>query len=148
MATRTPTTRCLDRNRGPTIRFQARSRIQITACLEIGTHTIKLAVSNPCHLTGYDTLTLDVLSAGEAMEELIDEINNSTIARSNKRPFIASLKAAEASTDRGNNTSAANQLHALQNKLRAQVAKDNPAEAARWIELTQAIIDALEATAP
>jgi hypothetical protein len=35
-------------------------------------------------------------------------------------------------------------LHALQNKLRAQVAKDNPAEAARWIALIQAIIDAME----
>jgi hypothetical protein len=122
--------------------------IQITACLEIGTHTIKLAVSNPCHLTGYDTLTIDVLSAGEAIEELITEINDSTIARGNKRPFIATLKAATASADRGNNTSAANQLRAFQNKVRAQVAKDNPAEAERWIGLAQAMIDALEGAAP
>jgi hypothetical protein len=119
------------------------SGIQITTCLEVGTHTIRLAVTDPGNLTGNDTLTIDVLSAGEAIEELIDEINNSTIARSNKRPFIASLKAAEASTDRGNNTSAANQLHALQNKLRAQVAKSDPEEAARWIALIQDIIDAL-----
>ena len=71
--------------------------------------------------------------------------NDSTIARNNKRPFIASLKAAAASADRGNNEAAANQLHAFQNKVRAQVSKSNPAEAAIWTRWAQSIIDALNA---
>jgi len=36
-----------------------------------------------------------------------------------------------------------NQLHAFQNKVRAQIAKENPAEAAAFIASVQKIIDAV-----
>jgi len=119
--------------------------VSASICLELGTHTIGLTVKDPQGLEGHDTLTVEVISAGEAIEDLINRVNDSTIARNNKRPFIASLKAAAASADRGNNEAAANQLHAFQNKVRAQVSKSNPAEAAIWTRWAQSIIDALNA---
>jgi hypothetical protein len=115
----------------------------VTNCFDLGEHTVLLEVTDLPGAKGSDHITFDVVSAAEAIDILIDDINNSTIERKNKRPFIASLKAASASSERGNNTSAANQLHAFQNKVRAQVAKDNPTEAARWIAWAQDIIDAL-----
>jgi hypothetical protein len=116
--------------------------VSASICLELGTHTIGLTVKDPQGLEGHDTLTVEVISTGVAIEELINKVNDSTIARSNKRPFIASLKAAAASADRGNNDSMAGQLHAFQNKVRAQVGKNNPTDAAAWIRWAQSIIDA------
>jgi hypothetical protein len=114
--------------------------------LEIGTHTILLSVTDdniPVAATGMDSLTIDVITSGEAIEELITSINESTVSRSNKRPFIATLKAAAASAERGQAHTTANQLNAFQNKVLAQVATENPVEAAAWIRASQAIVDAL-----
>ena len=58
------------------------------------------------------------------------------------------MKASAASFDRGSNQSGINQLSAFQNKVRAQVAKTDPALAAELIASAQAIIDALQAPAP
>ena len=79
------------------------------------------------------------------MEDLISKVNDADIDRKPKRPFIASLKAAAASFDRGSNQSGVNQLAAFQNKVRAQIARTDPALAAELIAAAQAIIDALEA---
>jgi len=117
--------------------------VVVTNCFDLGEHTVLLVVTDPGGLKGSDHVTFDVISASEAVDVLITDINNANIARKNKRPFIASLKAASASADRGSNGSAANQLHALQNKIRAQVSRDNPTEAARWIAWAQDILDAL-----
>jgi hypothetical protein len=119
--------------------------VTVTECFELGTPTILLTVTDPGGLSGTDSLTIDVVSAGESIGLLIEKINSSVVARKNKRPFIATLKAAAASADRGQTHTAANQLHALQNKIRAQIAPSNPADAALWTRWAQNIIDALNA---
>jgi hypothetical protein len=119
-----------------------------SVCLELGTQTILLAVTDPQGATGTDRITIEVVTAAEAIDELVDNVNNSDIDRGNKRPFLASLKSAAAAADRGQIHTAQNILNAFQNKVRAQVSKGNPAEAAIWIRWAQAIIDGLEACAP
>ena len=59
------------------------------------------------------------------------------------RPLLATLSAALHSIERGNSRSAVNQLLAFQNKVRAQVARSDPALAASFIQAAQAVIDVL-----
>jgi hypothetical protein len=66
------------------------------------------------------------------------------MGRKNKRPLIATLKAAVASFDRGSLGSGVNQLRAFQNKVLAQIARIDPALADSLIADAQAIIDAVE----
>ncbi len=115
-----------------------------TGCLDIGSHVIQLSVRDPQGAEGLDTLAVDVVTASEAIEELIALVNDSTVARTTKRPFIASLKSAAAASDRGDCNAAQNVLRAFQNKVRAQVEPNDPATAAVWIRWAQEIIDALD----
>jgi hypothetical protein len=112
-------------------------------CLEVGSREITLLVDNGGSI-GQSTVVLEVLTAAEATEELVLQVNNSVIERGNKRPFLASLKATIASFDRGNSTSGMNLLGAFQIKVRAQVRKGNPEIAAVWIRIAQEIIDAMK----
>jgi hypothetical protein len=110
-----------------------------TACLEVGTYTVRLIVDDGQCARSAD-VTVEIITAGEAIDVLIDKVNNSSIERKNKRPFIASLKAAVASFDRGSCNSGSNQLKAFTNKVRAQVSRSNPDVAAEWIALANAIL--------
>jgi hypothetical protein len=121
---------------------------QTTLCLELGTYTVMLVVTDPQGASGTDSQVIEVVTASEAIDELIGDVNESSIDRKNKRPFLASLKSAAAAADRGQINAAQNVLHAFQNKVRAQVSKNNPTDAARWIRKAQAIIDGLEGCAP
>ena len=58
--------------------------------------------------------------------------------------LLATLRAALASIERCNSTSAINQLRAFQHKAAAQVARADPALAEQWTLLAQSIIDALD----
>jgi hypothetical protein len=117
---------------------------QVNQCLELGEHTIELAVSDGRGGVDTATLTIEVLTFDEGLSTLIEKVNSSNIVRKNKRPFIATLKAAAASAERGQLHTTANQLKAFQNKVRAQVSRSNPSDAACWILWAQNIIDAIE----
>jgi len=90
------------------------------------------------------SLTVEVLTAGEAIELLIEKVDNADLGRRNKRPLIATLKAAIASFDRGSCASGVNQLEAFQNKVRAQVGHEDSALADDIIACAQQILDAIE----
>jgi len=58
--------------------------------------------------------------------------------------LAATLEAALASINRGNSGAAANQLHAFQNKVRAQVAPEDPVLAQTLLRAAQQVIAALD----
>jgi CHRD domain/Bacterial Ig domain len=118
----------------------------VTACMGLGCHTITLCVSDGLAASACD-LRVCVISAGEAVEQCVTLVDNADLGRKNKRPLLATLKAAAAAFDRGDFTPALNQLEAFQNKVQAQIARDNPAAAAAFIECAQKIIDAIDCAA-
>jgi hypothetical protein len=115
----------------------------VTNCFDLGEHDIMLVVDNG-RCAGTASITVEVLSACEAVELLIDKVNNADLGRRNKRPLIATLKAACASFDRGNCVSGVNQLEAFQNKVRAQIGGVNAALADEIIALTQEVLDCID----
>ena len=90
------------------------------------------------------SVTVEIITPCEAIEEIILAVNNADLDRRNNRPFIASLKAACASFDRGNCVSGVNQLEAFQNKVRAQIGRVNAALADEIIALTQKVLDCID----
>ncbi len=110
--------------------------------LAVGQHTIVLEVSDG-QCTASDQILVRVILASEAVEELIMRVQDSDVARKNKRPFIATLKAAAASLDRGNLNSAFGQLNAFRNKVRAQIQRTDPDVAAEWIQIADSLMQAV-----
>jgi len=115
----------------------------VNDCFDLGCHTIALAVSDGKAVSRCST-TLCVITASDGVEKCIDLLDNADLGRKNKRPLIASLKAAAASFDRGDFVPGVNQLEACQNKIRAQIAPSNPAAAAALTACIQQIVDAVD----
>jgi hypothetical protein len=122
------------------------SGAMVNVCLDAGCHTVELRVSDGTATTSC-RIEVCVITVGDALQQCIDLVDTTDLGRKNKRPLIASLKAAQASFDRGNPISGRNQLEAFINKVQAQVAKDNPAAAAAFIECVQRILDAINCAA-
>ena len=116
---------------------------QASVVLAVGEHTITLTVSDGL-ASATDTVVVQVITAGEAVEMLIAKVDGADMGRKNKRPLIATLKAAAASFDRDSFGSGINQLQAFQNKVRAQIAPLDEALAASLVAEAQMIIDALQ----
>ena len=115
----------------------------VTNCLDVGCHTITLMVSDG-RATCHKFLDLCVITPSEAVEQCIELVENTQIERKNKRPLLVSLKAAAAAFDREGWHVGAQMLEVFQHKVRAQVARNNPAEAALFTECAEKILDALE----
>jgi len=110
-----------------------------TNCIPLGTYDIMLIVDNG-HCTRTTSVHVEIITACEAVEEIIQAVDNADLERRNKRPLIASLKAACASFDRGSCESGVSQLRAFQNKVRAQVGRTQPDVADALITLTEHIL--------
>jgi hypothetical protein len=124
--------------------------VRVTNCFDLGGHTILLLVDDG-RCSDSHPVTVDVLTGCEAVEALVAKVNDASLSRANKRPLIATLKAACASFERGSFESAVGQLGAFVNKVRAQIGPANPDEAALFIRCAQSIIDSVnceEASGP
>ncbi len=116
----------------------------VNNCFERGCHSIQLTVSDGQGGVSHCETNLCVITACEAVEQCIALVEGSTLTRNNKRPLIATLKAACAYFERGNIVPAGNLLVAFENKVQAQIARANPAEAAAFVECVQNILDAFD----
>ena len=79
----------------------------------------------------------------DLVEALVQEITGSGLPDDRTEPLLASLQAAYESFDRGSLGAGINQLRAFQNKVRAQLAPDEPTLAAQWISAAERIIQAV-----
>ena len=115
-----------------------------TNCFPIGEHTITLVVDDGACL-GMDTVQIEVVTACDLVENLIHDINDSTLPRNKKRPLIDSLKkiCKQFEKDKKNKFKyAIKKIEAFQKKLRSEL-KRYPAEQAQFNAAAQSIIDAV-----
>jgi hypothetical protein len=119
----------------------------VTNCFELGCHTVTFRATDPAGESCATNLSFCVIAPSEAVEQCIDLVERAAVDRKNKRPLIASLKVAAASFERGNLEAGLNQLHAFQNKVRAQIAPINPDAAQAFTDCAQDIMEAVACSA-
>ena len=117
-----------------------------THVFPIGSHTITLVVSDGQD-TGAQSVRVEIITPAESVGLLIALVEDSGLTQQRQRPLVATLKAAAAAFERGNHIAGLNDLHAFQNKVRAQIAPRWPAEAQAFIRCTQNILDAVDCAA-
>jgi len=122
----------------------ATGRVAVVS-LPVGPNLIELVVDDGM-AQDTNTVSITVLTAEQAVQHLIQLVNESDLRQ--KRPPLASLEAALASFQRGNHNSASGQLHAFQNKVRAQVSKKDAALAIELMEGAAQVIGALGGDKP
>ena len=110
-------------------------------CLPVGEPAVTLIVSDGSD-DGEATAVVNVLTAADATEELILQVNDAVISRKNKQQFIATLKTATAAFERGSFGAGLNQFEALINKFEAQL-KDDPELQEEWIRIVDEIVGGL-----
>jgi alpha-tubulin suppressor-like RCC1 family protein len=106
--------------------------------LPVGTNSITLVVSDGL-ATNSQIITVEVITTAQAISHLIDAAGDA----STKQSLLATLRAALASINRSNPTSAINQLQAFQNQVNAQLGSIDSVTAQALIDEAQAIIDAI-----
>ena len=114
---------------------------------ELGEHVVRLLVADAA-ATSIDVLRFEVITPGDAVEELIAFITDANLPRTKKRPLIASLQAAASSLEEGRSGHAIRQLEAFQMKVRSQLSNSHPEWAAPLLEATGQILDALALKPP
>jgi hypothetical protein len=87
---------------------------------------------------------VEVITACEAVEEVIMSVGEAPVTRKCKRPLVSTLKAACMSFERGDYSSGLFQLRAFSFKVRTEMMAQDPAAALAAMRATQYIIDALK----
>lgn len=115
----------------------------VPACLDAGCHTITMVVSDG-RAQCQQSIDVCVITPSEAVEQLIALVESTDVERKNKRPMIVSLKASKAAFERDGIGVGAQMLVVFEHKVRAQIARQNSAEAAAFTEAAEKILSALE----
>ncbi len=110
-----------------------------TNCLELGTHTVVLVVTDAAGLAGTESRTLEVVTAPLAIELLIEKVNQSAAYRRAKRELTATLRIALQHSGDSKLRPTQTTLDAFEKKVRAQVTPYQPDLAASLIRWSQAI---------
>jgi hypothetical protein len=105
-----------------------------------------MAVQGGIALDAANNLTVDITFTGGAVvgpdiSDLVDLLNGSDLSSRQKRPLLATLRAASSSLAGGDCEMAISQLEAFQNKVRAQLQRSEPALANELITTAQLIVD-------
>jgi hypothetical protein len=109
--------------------------------LPVGTQPIYLIVNDEFG-AATNGVSISVLTTSQGVQRLMLLLGQAGLAH--PLPLISSLQAALASINRGNSVAAANELHAFQNKVRAQVMPSNSAFSNILVLASQQVIDALQ----
>ena len=115
-----------------------------TNCFSIGEHVVTLMVDDGTCI-GATNVHFEVVTACDLVENLIADIENSTLPRNKKRPLIASLKkiCKIFEKDKKNEFKyAVKKLEAFQKKLKGEL-KNYPAQQAQFYASAQSIIDGI-----
>ncbi len=112
--------------------------------LSVGLHQVMLRLDDTFPLgTNSAMVILDIISPTAAVNTMVGLVEDSNLGQKDMQPLLATLNAAVSSFDRGNSVAATNQLTALQNKIRAQIAPFDPVLADELIRTAQIIINSV-----
>ena len=118
-----------------------------TNCFDVGCHVVTMSATDSAGATCTTNINLCVISACDAIGKCIGLVEELAITRKNKGSLVTTLKAACVHFDRGDFNPALKELSAFQNKVAAQVGKNDPAAAEALIECAQKILDAIDCAA-
>jgi len=119
------------------------SGVVVTNCLNAGCHTITMVAddgASRCH----QPLDICIIEPSEAVEQCMALVESTALERKNKRPLLVSLKAAKIAFDREGWKVGKLMLRVFEFKVYAQIWRQNPAEAATFIECAENISKAIE----
>jgi hypothetical protein len=118
----------------------------VTACLAPGCHTITMIASDG-NTSCQKQLDICVITGAEAVEQIIALVESTAVERHNKRPLIVSLKAAKSAFEQDSVSRGGQMLQVFQHKVKAQISRQNPAEAALFDAAAEGVIRAAECSA-
>lgn len=110
--------------------------------LDVGTHTVTLVVDDG-QASGSDTVTFEIITASDAVDLIVSQIENSALPNSDRGPSLARLKSAMAAFEGEKFDSGVRQLEAFQDKVTKDVAPGDPDFAIQLTNAAQTVINAV-----
>lgn len=121
-----------------------REGASMTNVFGLGAQSVLLLVLDGSGSYSLTSVPFEVVSASEAVEQLIFLIEESSLRRFQKRFLISSLNMARNSFDLGHLAMGADQLRAFLNKLRGPVTQNHPMLTAELRRLTHVILEVID----